>query len=210
MLAIAGFVSANIVDGGFDAAVYKGSDFIDADIDLDNGWVQARNNWTIVAGAMEKTKGSAGKGLGQAFTFSGTGTRTLKFDFVNAIAGTSANSQVYLIGMTGSGNYVTGNGNDEVKIGDLLGLSKQPGTGGNYTPSYLISTVVTATGGDGTFFLSFTASDTYASYYFAVASGDNGVGSFTIDNVSIVPEPATVGMLGLGALVALLVRRIRA
>lgn len=30
-----------------------------------------------------------------------------------------------------------------------------------------------------------------------------------IDNVSIVPEPATVGMLGLGALVALMTRRVR-
>jgi len=31
-----------------------------------------------------------------------------------------------------------------------------------------------------------------------------------LDNVSLVPEPATVGMLGLGALITLMVRRIRA
>lgn len=33
--------------------------------------------------------------------------------------------------------------------------------------------------------------------------------TFVMDNVSIVPEPATVGMLGLGALISLLIRRIR-
>ena len=37
--------------------------------------------------------------------------------------------------------------------------------------------------------------------------------ALAIDNVSmdvnVIPEPATVGMLGLGALVALLIRRVR-
>ncbi len=56
---------------------------------------------------------------------------------------------------------------------------------------------------------------------FSVNSGDEYIGlvfgsqdrgtattvKFELDNVSVIPEPATVGMLGLGALTALLIRR---
>jgi len=46
--------------------------------------------------------------------------------------------------------------------------------------------------------------------YIAVAVVGRGALTLGVDNVDIVPEPATVGLVGLGSLVALLVRRIRA
>ncbi len=46
--------------------------------------------------------------------------------------------------------------------------------------------------------------------YIGVAVVGHGALTLGVDNVDIVPEPATVGLLGLGALIALMVRRIRA
>lgn len=53
------------------------------------------------------------------------------------------------------------------------------------------------------------ATDVFVSFANSIFTRDTYVGDLTGASVSVVPEPATVGMLGLGALVALLIRRVR-
>ncbi len=68
---------------------------------------------------------------------------------------------------------------------------------------------------EGTGVFTSAAFDMTGMNFYAIRFTSNGFDAsqdtLTIDNVSInvVPEPATVGMLGLGALVALLIRRVR-
>ena len=67
---------------------------------------------------------------------------------------------------------------------------------------------ITTTGG----IMAAAISDWSAYTYIVVRVGSENWdgGNISVQSVDIVPEPATVGMLGLGALVALLIRRIRA
>jgi len=66
---------------------------------------------------------------------------------------------------------------------------------------------------NGTFTHSFTvaADDEYIGLIIASRDGNSGGGgasvAFDVTNISIIPEPATIGMLGFGALVSLLIRR---
>jgi hypothetical protein len=64
---------------------------------------------------------------------------------------------------------------------------------------YDFATFAAVTNGFGTYFISSTLGND------KLTATDNGNGTFTV----AIPEPATIGMLGLGAVIMLLIRRMR-
>ncbi len=200
MFVIAGVASADVMNGDFSFAPMGEDNSLDGDTDMDQGWfrnVQASTDaWTIIAGeAVRGTdEGASHRGFGQMFTHAGS-VSFVKFDY-DAFAGNGL--QVILVGYTGSGSY---NSNDGFRTANTA-----IPTGDNYTITTLVNETIAS--GSGSIQYDFTAGayDNYAIKF--LAKGDDGAA--TVDNVTVVPEPATVGMLGLGALVALAIRRIRA
>jgi hypothetical protein len=176
--------SEGLVNGDFSSATLTPLDNKEA-MKVGGGWNNPRKMWAIVGGQAVRTGNDAKRAMAQAFTFAGTGTQTLYFNFLNAASGTVENSQVYLIGIDGAGPFQFNGNEDTLRIADLFTASKQLQGGGNYTATRLIDQVVTSVGGDGLFSASFTADPKYECYYFAVASGNNKSGSFTIDNVEV-------------------------
>jgi len=89
-----------------------------------------------------------------------------------------------------------------------------------YTPTQLVNVNYTTTADFSTTPLEWTITQaqmqTYDYFVFRIVTENAGVGEgndtyvFNGASFDAVPEPATVGMLGLGALLTLLVRRIRA
>lgn len=140
------------------------------------------------------------------------GTYTLSFDFIGADAG---GSRLYV--GTANGYDLTGTDNDAIEldgfangfsdtsqyginavgnatVADLINIDLDGIGGANETVSRAISTNFTLTGSTDALVLGFGS---YGS-------------SFMVDKVSVVPEPATISMIGLGGLLALLTRRLRA
>jgi hypothetical protein len=72
--------------------------------------------------------------------------------------------------------------------------------------SYSLNSAAATT---GTFATPFDTSKGFRFYSFLQSNAANG--SYVSDiTVSTIPEPATIGMLGLGAIITVLIRRMRA
>ncbi len=153
-------------------------------------------------------------GIGQFFTFAGTGAGTLKFDAtVVEDATVNLDFWVQLFGYNHLGGTTALQG-----TGDTLALSGTPGSSNAPAGSvkYGVTTLgeywhVNAGALSGTTTVNVNFDDAYEFYAIRIiANRPNATDNFTIDNVVVaIPEPATVGMLGLGAVVTLLVRRMR-
>ncbi len=146
-------------------------------------------------------------------------TYSLKFDIANFV-GSAVGSP------DGFGNVIKAKGVDAggtVTLDLLKGANFDPtvssggaliGTSGT-TTNTSIAIVGTAFGAvqfsqDGSYTVDFTVNSGDEYIGLVIGSQDRNTATqvkFDLDNVSVIPEPATVGMLGLGALTALLIRR---
>lgn len=197
----------------------------------DGGWISWLNgtaHWEVTGGQLSRT--ATGQynygGIGQMISNPGNGTFdngdtvTFGFDYMyNGTTGGGLAGSVY--GITApNGTNATWNLSAGEAISNL-GQTASPTITADYT-----------TGTDYQFYLLDTFSDTSASATRASYASANitltrqydlfvvvfqakpngaGAGTVTVDNVnfSSIPEPATIGMLGLGTLVALMLRRTR-
>lgn len=142
-----------------------------------------------------------------------TGNQTVQFDVVGDTYSSGVTGPTVMIQILGA-NTLDGSSASIIDV-DTSGVDS---TGSNWT--LLLSDSVDVSGGVAndlsTITADFGSGYTYLTIRVGIyASGlDGGFGEdISIDNLEIVsaavPEPATVGMLGLGALVSVLVRRIR-
>ena len=227
MFAIAGIAVADIVGGDFEGQTLTGDNY---------RWRQNESGWRSASGTITlETEGAndyaqiitgAGggeSGVGQWFDVSGLTAGTtynLQFDIRIVSAGLSPNvsyppSFSYSVW---ANNGETTDGNTDVDPTGAAGGDAAMSIAAGETSTFILDNIayditstadagwVTVTSSDFTF----DGTDTMLGVGFALKSFYQPGQSIDIDNVSIVPEPATVGMLGLGALVALLIRRIRA
>jgi len=209
MLTIAGIASAGIVDGDFSGTGFHATGQANVETNhLDQGWVlDADSRWTYDTANNQADmptgyRLSDGTSFGQIWTdnsaITGTQELTVNYDGVWSGAGGNRRLRIAVFGMN-----------------TLASVSLATGSDGNAAPAG--STVLYdddfnfANGANITETLSsvdFGTGYTYIAYRIRgiTVSEDSLI---SVNNV-VVPEPATVGMLGLGALVSLLIRRIRA
>jgi hypothetical protein len=223
-----------IVDGGFDNGFVTTNQYLNAisgnvggdGENTGDGWVSCSidgvepidsgGQWIINGyGQAERTSLNAWSyfGFGQIVEASvSSGTQlTFSFDYTyeNGIEG---NLEAAVWGVQGNGDdpWLSFNG-DSLKIAsasDGLYINGGPEPEGNYlfVEEFGDMTIT----GTGTYSADITLSDDY-DYLVIAFSQKMGKGSAaTIDNVFLttIPEPATIGMLGLGALITACIRRI--
>lgn len=122
---------------------------------------------------------------------------TIYFDFSRAFGAVSPDVITVV--------YKNGNLNDAT--GTVVGshtATTTPGKAGDYddiaiTLSSVLTDTILSTGQSATFEFQFSGGSTSAS----------GLDNIAVDATSVIPEPATVGMLGLGTVLAVMLRRIR-
>jgi hypothetical protein len=208
VLGIAGFASADLLDGTFTGIATNSGTALNQDDagELDQGWFVASTGFVQPTGTeMAWTRPDAtatySGSIGQIWSDTLTGNQQLTFDFtlLDIADLTTPTLHIEILAVDAGGFFRNGfpaNDNLVTSISEwAIDLTTQ--SVGTYTSSAINFTPTAA-----------------SSYYgirmsFEVAADGGGADNIAIDNVSIVPEPATVGMLGLGALVSLLVRRIR-
>ena len=210
LLAIAGIVSADVVDGDLSGTGFVGTTTQSMNKDL-SGW-QAYPTRTVydaandrVAFGMDGSK-SMVTGMGQVLLASAISSGDTTFNVSYDIADAGENARLYAT-VWGSDDW---DWNESIQ---LSGIATAPRNAGSAVLGTIdLGSIGTASGtATTTLDLSGLAGYQYIQVGVSISKVD-GTGSDHgyITNVEIVPEPATVGMLGLGALVALLVRRIRA
>ncbi len=212
MFAIAGIVSADVVNGDFSSATFSDDNVLNH-VNIDAGWFGSETAaWGISGGKMVRDVGVVGNGarsFGQMLndTSLTAGDYTLELDLDYTANTSFVRIDLYSWDNNGDGGSIP------ITIDlNLSSLNHDIGTAGNYTAYHMASTTITDSfTGKVSVDFTLTHDITDARDLFGIRIlTDDGPIAVSVDNVSIVPEPATVGMLGLGALVALLVRRIRA
>ncbi len=229
MFAIAGVASAALLNGDFSSGsgiMAKDSSIVHMGVDADEGW------WG--EGAYSTTETTAGQGgangwlkltqrygnscyAGQYFDVGSLVVgQNYQLEFwyqVNGDLDNSDNVLSFTVGEDNGANSGTtawdrNNTNQRwqpksgaVSTADVLGETRDI-TGGTIGWTKVTSGNFQIDAGDEHIFVGL--------YIDNVRTDGSNEGFVGFDSVSIVPEPATVGMLGLGALVALLIRRIRA
>ncbi len=217
LIAVAGIAGASLINGDFTDTTLNTATRIDPTVGTDAGWYQ-NLKWSL-DGSVGKYRGNGGanRRLGQMYSDSlSTGTYTLEFDWTYAAAsGLWTDGDMHIV-MYGSA--LAGSG---MVLQDGLYLNQGYDTfgnavGGSANQVELLNDKTVFSGGagftdSGHFSVTFEADASYQTYTFGITFGSNALTDGTIDNVTItpVPEPATIGMLGLGSLVALMVRRLR-
>ncbi len=238
MFVIAGVASAALVDGDFSAqtilALTDGdnpvgngnAEYAYSEFDENLNWLQADHSYWDLQASGGQSGGYAsfdgnefGRMLTQTWQDSASSTGTgweLSF-YVNVdIAQANSQLDVDVVGLDdlwstrswnarmSMRNYgVTSasfplNSNDSRDLGYILGSTTVDVTGAMGWTKYTISGIDLGAGYE------------YISLVFSANSDETAGAVIGLDTVAFaVPEPATVGMLGLGALVALMVRRIR-
>ena len=207
MLAIAGTVSAGIVNGDFTGSEVAANNTVDYD-DLNDGW--SHNAWVHDSGAGTITCNSGNNytSFGQLFESTDTGSKTLKVTWMQDTTVAAKEIFIEMWGFSGAND-----GTFEQNLGKTFdgdGYFIKTATSAAGTVTSLGRTHLNRSGDTSwvTTEIDITMdSGTYDYYGIRIAGRKNS--NMVVSDVS-VPEPATVGMLGLGALVALLVRRIRA
>jgi len=218
LLAIAGVATADIVDGDF-----SGTGFVSYIVSgalntshLDNGWYVGfsgdPNAWHYDAATDSVSRGTGATGsrsFAQCFTSSLTGNQTIKIQWAMVDADDSSDNRVsYAVYGVNNG---TGTGMTDFDIASWsFGATVDTGSTATKLADWRRHNVDSA---DYTADIDIAVDfgTGYDSYYIGFSTFNMNAGdSVTVTDINIVPEPATVGMLGLGALVAMLVRRIRA
>ncbi len=206
MLAIAGTVSAALVTNGDFSSADRSDLTIKPTGEMDV-WAYQSLDMHIVNGELSRTNGASGAGfLIIADNVQGfTGEMTLDFDYswIDTEGGIDVDNADFVMvqvygwtkdPLTTTEKMVTYATTVPANAAVLLDVILDEGTGQFVSTSF-----------------DMTGINNYGIRF--ISNGfDNSIDTLTIDNVemNVVPEPATVGMLGLGALVALLVRRVRA
>ncbi len=216
MLAIAGIATADLIpDGDFAAGTISQKDYVGNFGTLDDGWYQNNNavTWDVSGNDLTRIASveSGGlRGAAQIWTTRAADLGTslkLQFDYSIANAGADADFEVVLYSYT----RISGTGFGSA---DRLYLYQNTlPAGDQFTIAELGRFELTDTAASSAIGQLTGSFDTTGIDHLAVriiANDFASTAAITVDNISIVPEPATVGMLGLGALVALLIRRIRA
>ena len=201
VLAMAGVATAEmIVDGDFEATTLNqpidpsgtpSANYIQGTQGDVGVWYHSGAKWSIMAGGPAGSTLYADQGgwsdlkLMQSFAAPAAGTvLTLSGDY---ICGGAYQQTIYAMGLN---------------AGDSIGLNGGGFIGGTELGSLRVDTTSTWS----TFSFDATVDASYAEVAFvAVISGDSGTRG--VDTVSVVPEPATMSILGLGALA--LIRRRR-
>jgi hypothetical protein len=210
--AMAFATQANVVNGDFANPGYaaNASAIITTNA-VGKGWVtNSTVRMEISGGVASRNDANANSlgGIGQLFSLTGeTGTRTLQFDLAITDADSDLDFYVVLDGYDylGGGDFMTVDYFSIITTNTAVTGARYDATRlGSYTHVNLGSTTGTKT-------FTFAANSSYEFYGVTFLSNtpDTTAETLTIDNVSVIPEPATVGMLGLGALVTLLIRRMR-
>jgi len=179
---------------------------------IDDGWMIVREDrWTKAGGVLTRTTLNAYSdyGIGMFVTNSETASdNTLTFSFsydIAEAAGAEARYAVYGITDDNGGGPWLGSWGDGVNPNTLVATVPQDPPTNNYTFTELMRADV-PTGADSVSVDAVLAAD--YDYYFVGFSADNDTsGTVQFSNVSLVPEPMTLSLLGLGSLVALRRRR---
>jgi hypothetical protein len=213
-----------IVNGGFSSTTINASPAENLDPDavtplaVNNGWYQSGIQFAVVGGAGVRNRAisendSSLYGMGQIVSAQpglGNGdTLTLSFNQTVVDADADCSFGVYVFGYTGSGAWLVASGDFLPLRGAQTYGADELSAPGNYNRYSLLSTVFA--NGAANFSADISLTRDY-DYYGVVFQGKavDATDSWTIDNVAMIPEPATIAMLGLGALTMLLARRIRA
>ncbi len=224
MFAIAGTVSAGLVsDPGFDSGITYVTNLnagavannLDTGYDIGeynaaDGWVHA-GNVTDLGGYVSINNASGARAVGavihdQAAT---TGSMSFTVDLLDIAGDVQSGTSITMFAYGMGAGWSTKTWDDYLAFA-YVAPAKLIDAGGAVLLSQTI-TLSEITGAWDTFTADIDLGVGYeyvAVYLVANGIGGSGVG---VDNLDIVavPEPATVGMLGLGALVALLIRRVR-
>lgn len=210
VLAFASFASANLLSNGdFSSTTFVNASTINAGSPSLGTWIAPDSSWeftgTIAQHGSSADANAFGTGLAQVIAAPADGTvLTFSFDYVNS-AGFGLDVHVY--GIDSSAGFPGTSSNPGSIAGATNFLTSVDGGDGDLdvgsTSTGVFNTFVennvTVTGGHDYLVVSFE-------FLGASAVSDPGLVERAIDNVSLVPEPATMSLLGLGGL-ALLRRR---
>jgi hypothetical protein len=141
------------------------------------------------------------------------GTVTVKFDVSNWAAG--VNGSAYYQTLTATGVDAANSVSIDLSAGPYGAAFAQAGT------AVISAGAQNVVAGNGTqsFTFNYTGAEQYVGLLFGVVSGtENGdqTGAMSVDNLTVttttpkpaaIPKPATIGILGLGALMTLLIRK---
>jgi len=225
MLAIAGIVSADVVIGDFESGTMALDQYINPGDDNGDGWRGYYNAVQVDGGANSfarldrNGRIAVASSMGIAIagsTISGEGTTaSLNLDYNLYVDRAGADITDTTLRIVIVGHNVDGfASNNNLRLQDNVAMSVRDGSG-TYN-EVLVDQTFDLSDMDVTGFATALSSLTfdataYGSYTIGIEGGNiesYGSGAreyLEIDNITVVPEP-----LGLGALVALLVRRIRA
>lgn len=214
LTAMAFAAQADLVNGDFNSAAAGETVGGNASYTmLGNGWytntVNAR--WVISGnGVADRTDGNnnAYAGMAQLFTYSGDGARTLRMNYTSTDADADNDWVITFWGYNQTGASTSLLSAEVFNLGNTNSIAG----GGNYAVTEIYKAVELNIGSFGAtnYDINFTADSAYEFYAIRIqAKSVDNADVFTINSVTVVPEPATVGMLGLGSLVALMIRRMR-
>jgi len=219
-----------IVNSQFSSAIGStGADVIDPDgsanngdtaLIIDAGWFSKTglefylNNNALVRDPASATRWSY-VGIGQIMTADANNGEKIRFMFDQTVVDADGNSgyEAHLFGYDNIGTGTPGtpeswlvNSGDGI---DLLNPAGGDDTGrGNYNVYELAN--ATFTSGAANYSTDITLTRDYEYFGIEFVSKAQNNDSWTIDNVSLdaVPEPATLGLLAMGSLIALAARRL--
>ena len=216
---LAGFASAGelLTDGMFtgDATLIDAGSDIEFE-DLDLGWGAGLSFWSLDTGAgtMTRINDDGARGFAQLVTGDTAATSDYLLEVLGTVTGATTDLHISLWGFDGSG---TPAGDDDTVRLNNYALDPAADPLAGYTATALVNSDTVGANDFSSTALTWTIdqADMNTYEYFAVRIGvdkwvADGGAVFTSASFDAVPEPATVGMLGLGALLTLLVRRIRA
>jgi hypothetical protein len=176
-------------------------------------------DWAITGG-LAVADSVAGTGLGQIFLKSNYGTAwegatqiTLSADWTTLVAGDTLSYSIIGWKNTGSGVNTFGLASGTIIAGSTYYSAVATDVSSFLSGGDVLATIGSGAAGSGTFSTTLDVVGTDLADYDALSivffSTVGSGGQVTIDNVqlSAIPEPATIGMLGLGAIFTLLLRR---